>query len=157
MQRPLRYPIIFRDLIFATRNTKLAFHLRELQFASLRGSPPHPLRPLFTLDSQVSFHPAPSPFKSHRFLLSALRLLSDVPSTLLAVATGPDHIDFITFPHTRHFLRISRRVTIRVQHFSFVPYKIKSTGKNKLFRPRYPLENKLVLPLTHPPLLFTLS
>lgn len=30
----LRHPIISHDLIFATRNTKLAFHLRELQFAT---------------------------------------------------------------------------------------------------------------------------
>lgn len=39
MLRPLRYPIISRDLIFATRNSKLAFHLRELQFASLYPLP----------------------------------------------------------------------------------------------------------------------
>lgn len=30
----LRHPIISHDLIFTTRNTKLAFHLRELQFAA---------------------------------------------------------------------------------------------------------------------------
>lgn len=47
MLRPLRYPIIPCDLIFATRNSKLAFHLRELQFASSRlPSPRHPRLPL---------------------------------------------------------------------------------------------------------------
>lgn len=58
--RPLRHPIIFHDLIFTTRNFKLAFHLRELQFAALR--PPALSSTPLSISLSVrspSFHPLP--------------------------------------------------------------------------------------------------
>lgn len=59
----LRHPIISHDLIFTTRNTKLAFHLRELQFAASA----HHLRPTrFSFRPFVSFHPLLVLFDSFR-------------------------------------------------------------------------------------------
>lgn len=58
--RPLRHPIIFHDLIFTTRNFKLAFHLLELQFAALR--PPALSSTPLSISLSVrspSFHPLP--------------------------------------------------------------------------------------------------
>lgn len=91
MLRPLRYPIISRDLIFATRNSKLAFHLRELQFASLYSpSPRLTLHPF-----HVSFHFSPNVV---RFLL-VLRLLSNLTS--LSFHSQSYHLYYVS-PHLRN-------------------------------------------------------
>lgn len=82
---PLRHPIISHDLIFTTRNTKLAFHLRELQFAASAAR--------FSFRSFVSFHPFSC--YSISFGGAAVRLLSNLSPPSL------DHIGFITFSRLR--------------------------------------------------------
>lgn len=86
----LRHPIISHDLIFATRNTKLAFHLRELQFAA---SARHLRRPV-----SLSVHSFPFiPSRVIRFL-SAEQPFGYFP---ICPRRFLDHIGFITFSRLR--------------------------------------------------------
>jgi len=96
----LRHPIISHDLIFTTRNTKLAFHLRELQFAAFAR---HLRRPF--LFSVHSF-----PFIPSR----VIRFLSAEPSRSVTFQSvpavlGPYQLYYVfasSFLH--HFYRLRR-------------------------------------------------
>lgn len=89
---PLRHPIIFHDLIFTTRNSKLAFHLRELQFAAGAASV-----------APVSLSAHSFPFIPIRTLFDSFRRDSR-PVTFQSVA-GPHRLYYVSRVFFAVFLR----------------------------------------------------
>jgi len=108
----LRHPIISHDLIFTTRNTKLAFHLRELQFAA---SARHLRRPFSLLVHSFPFIPS----RVIRFLLAE----PAVPVTFQSVLAIPrPYRLYYVFASSLHHLRRWRCIDV-----AFCPaYRMKS-------------------------------